>query len=73
MECNNDVEIDIIHFNANVLPIKRENKFTEAVLYALLHADLFNYLQIITSQEITDLHMDEDANENISKITARSD
>jgi hypothetical protein len=39
----------------------------------MLHADLLNHLQIITSQEIRDLHMDEDANENISKITARSD
>ena len=73
MECNNDVEIWIIHYNANVLTIERENIFTGAVLYALLHAALLEHLQIITSQEITDLHKDEDANENISKITARSD
>jgi hypothetical protein len=58
-----------------VLPIERENKFTGAVLYALLQADLLNHLQIITSQEkiCVDLYMDEDANENVSKITARSD
>jgi hypothetical protein len=73
MECNNDVEIYNIRYNASVVPIKRENKFTGAVLYALLRADLLNQLQIITSQEITDFRMDEDANENISKITARSD
>lgn len=73
MECNDDVEMYIIHYNAKVLPIKREKKFAVAFLYALLHADLFNHLQSITSQGITDLHMDEDANENISKITARND
>jgi len=73
MECSNDVEIYIIHYKANVLPIIRENIFTGAVLHALLHADLLNHLQIITSQEITDLHKEEEANENISKITARSD
>ena len=53
--------------------VNGENRFTRAVFYALLHVDFWKHLQIISSQEIKDLHMDKDANENISKIVARGD
>jgi hypothetical protein len=51
MERNNDVEISIIHYKTNELPVKTE-KIYNKILNALLQAGSIKHLQIIASQGI---------------------